>query len=212
MESGSQCTTLIYQRGQKKKMARLNLVLTPSDFPGAPSQATAADLDELFADMFPGNPDPRIDNSHLAMGVLARDPRLAIHFLHTTRHIAKVLPWVSQRPELRELAIQSLNLHFNSEYSFRVRIPYWTGAGLSLELLDQLPNWRSSSDFSQEQRLVIAYTLSVVAGDVPTILWDQVVDQYGEQGALEFTIAVGWWSFWAMLVNATGIQHDFDAA
>jgi hypothetical protein len=187
----------------------LKLVTKPGDLPDHADETTKVALEELFGLMFPGNAPPEIDNHHLAIGALARDPRLAIHLVKTTGYIAKVMPWVSQRPQLREIAIQSLNLHYRSEYSFQARIPNWKAAGLSLELLAQLPLWQGSSAFDAEQRLVVEYTLAVAAGVVPANLWDRVVARYGEDGALEFTVGVAWWSLWAMIVNATGIHHDF---
>jgi alkylhydroperoxidase family enzyme len=56
---------------------------------------------------------------------------------------------------------------------------------------------------------VIEYTLAVIAGDVPDELFAKVVARYGEQGALEFTTVAAWWSFWAMILNATRPEFDF---
>jgi hypothetical protein len=57
--------------------------------------------------------------------------------------------------------------------------------------------------FDEEQRLVIEYTLACVAGDVPDELFSMVSRHFGEKGAIEFTVTVGWWSLWAMLLNST---------
>jgi len=43
----------------------------------------------------------------------------------------------------------------------------------------------------------------VVSGDVPEELFAQVAARYGEAGAIECTVAIGWWSLWAMLLNTT---------
>jgi alkylhydroperoxidase family enzyme len=77
-----------------------------------------------------------------------------------------------------------------------------------MELLAAIPYWRTTSLFNTEQRLVIEYTNAVVAGDVPAELFARVVAQYGEKGAVEFTTAIAWWSFWAMFLNATRPEFD----
>ena len=55
---------------------------------------------------------------------------------------------------------------------------------------------------------MIEYTRAVVSGDVPAALVARVVQRYGEAGAVEFTTAIGWWSFWAMFLNAARPQFD----
>lgn len=192
-------------------MSRLKLMMTPSDLPEGTDQETRQVAVDLFGMLFPGKENPRIDGAHLGIGLLARDPRLATLIVKTTGHIARNLPWVAQRPQLREIAIQTLHLHFASEYAFQARIPNWKAAGLSLELLAQLTLAAQSTAFSDEQRLVVEYTLATTQGKVADELWGRVAAAFGEQGAFEFTVAVSWWSMWAMLINASGIQHDFSA-
>ena len=38
---------------------------------------------------------------------------------------------------------------------------------------------------------------------MPGELFERVKAHFGEAGAVEFTVTVGWWSLWAMLLNAT---------
>ena len=185
--------------------------MTPSDLPEGTDADTRQVAADLFGMMFPGKENPRIDGAHLAIGLLARDPRLATLIVKTTGHIARNLPWVAQRPQLREIAIQTLNLHFGSEYSFQARTPNWKAAGLPLELLEQLPLGSHSTAFDDEQRLVIEYTLAAAGGKVADELWARVAARFGDEGAFEFTVAVAWWSMWAVLINATGIHHDFSS-
>jgi len=44
-------------------MARVTGVYKPADYPGVPDEATAEDLQELFAQMFPGQTDPQFDDA-----------------------------------------------------------------------------------------------------------------------------------------------------
>ena len=190
-------------------MARLKLVLKPSDYPGTPDEGTRKALDELFEHMFPGNPNPEIPGKSGAFGLVARDPRLALRLIHLSDYILRDMHWTSRRKDLKQLAIQALNLHFNCDFSFQSHIGSAKADGVSVEQQALIPFWRTSNAFNDEQRLVIEYSFAVCAGDVPAELFARVVDKFGEQGALEITVAVAWWSFWAMIINATGTDFDF---
>ena len=190
-------------------MARVKMVSRPEDFPGTPDAATRQDLDELFEYMFPGQPNPEIPGNHAAFAVVARDPRLALRIIRLSNYIVRELPWTSQRADLRELASQTLNLHFKCDHSFQAHIRPSQTLGLSREQQACIPFWRTANVFDDEQRLVIEYTQAVVDGVVPEELFARVVAEFGEQGAVEFTVGIAWWSFWAMFVNATGTDFDF---
>lgn len=183
-------------------MPRVKAVHKPSDYPGSPDEATRKDLAELFGHLFPNAENPEIDNAHSGIAIAALNPKLALNLAKISRFIATEMPWC-RRADLRELAIQTLNLHFKSDFSFQTRLPHAQAAGIGLDLLAALPYWRTSSLFNEEQRLVIEYTSAVVTGDVPAELFRRVAEKYGEKGAVEFTSVVGFWSFWAMLINAT---------
>lgn len=190
-------------------MARVTPVFKPSDFPGNPDEATRKALGNLFSQMFPGQANPEITGNHGAFAVVARKPKLALMLMQVSEHIVKEVPWTSQRPGLRELAVQVLNLHFKSDFSFQAHIAPAQRYGISVEQQALLPLWETTAVFSDEQRLVIEYTLAVVKGDVPAELFARVVTQFGEEEAIECTVSIAWWSFWAMIINATGIDHDF---
>ena len=183
-------------------MSRVTAVYKPSDYPGTPDAQTRAELAELFAHMFPGVEEPEIARDHAGVAVAALNPKLALHLSKLSGFAALQLGW-SQRADLREIAIQAVNLHFKSSFSAQSRIKAWQAVGLSLEQLAALPYWRTSELFDDEQRLVIEYALAVASGDVPEPLFARVVALYGEKGAVECTAVIGIWSMWAMLLNAT---------
>ncbi len=188
-------------------MARVKAIYRPSDYPGRPDEATKKDLSALFEHLCPGTEDPEIDKAHDGIAIAAQNPKLALHLAKLSAFIAGELPW-SQRRDLRELAIQTLNLHFKCDYGSKTRLPNAEAAGIGAGLLAALPHWKTSKAFDEEQRLVIDYTSAVITGDVPEALFSQVVDKYGEKGAIEFTALVSFWSFWAMFLNATRPDPD----
>jgi alkylhydroperoxidase family enzyme len=188
-------------------MARVTAIYRPSDYPGTLDAQTAADLAELFGHMFPGVEEPEIDKAHTGMAIAALNPKLALHLSRLSGFAALQLGW-SQRADLREIAIQTVNLHFRSAYSAQSRFKAWEAAGLSKDQLAALPFWQGTDLFDDEQRLVIEYALAVVTGEVPEALFASVAARYGEKGAVECTAVIGIWSMWAMLLNATQPHCD----
>lgn len=184
-------------------MVRIKLVRGPGDHP-SPDAATQAGVAELFATLFPGNPAPAFDQAHTAMAALAQSPKLALLAAKFSGAVILESAW-GQRAALRELAFQTLGRHFGDALSTSSRRAAALTAGLTTEQLGALGEWHGSDLFDDEQRLVIEYTEAVVTGNVPAELFAQMVARYGEQEAVECTAAIGFWSFWAMLVGATGL-------
>jgi alkylhydroperoxidase family enzyme len=183
-------------------MPRVAAVHKPSDYPGTPDDQTRADLAELFEHMFPGVEDPEIDKPHSGIAIAALNPKLALMLSKISGYAALELGW-SKRADLREIAIQTVNLHFQSDFSAQSRFKAWEAAGLSKDQLAALPYWRTTNLFDEEQRLVAEYALAVLAGAAPEALFARVVERFGEKGAVECTVVIGLWSMWAMLINAT---------
>lgn len=188
-------------------MARVTPVYRPGDYPGAPDEKTRTDLAELFGHMFPGAENPEIDRAHAGLAIAALNPGLALHLSKLSGFAALQLDW-SRRADLRELAIQTVNLHFKADFAARSRHRAWQAAGLSLEQLAALPFWETTDLLDEEQRLVVEYALAVARGDVPAPLFDRVKQRYGEKGAVECTAVIGLWAMWAMLLNATQPRFD----
>lgn len=180
---------------------RVKGIFKPGDFPanadGTPNQEVA----DLFAYLAPGNPDPEIDTGHSGMAFAALNPTMALKLGQLSKFLALDTSWC-QRADLRELALATINLHFKSDFSFQARLNAAKASGISAELLAALPYWRTTGLFTDEQRLVIEYTNAVVRGDVPAELFQRVVDAFGEKGTAEFTTVIGFWSCWAMIINA----------
>jgi alkylhydroperoxidase family enzyme len=193
-------------------MARVKQIFRASDFPGTPDEPEKKALDAYFkriSEMFPGKSEPEIPGPAAAFAIVAQNPQLAQSLMQLSDYILFQMPWTSERKDLKQLAIQTLNLHYKCDNSFQSHIASAQRDGLRLEQLALIPFWRTANVFNDEQRLVIEYTFAVVKGEVPEELFARVVEQYGEKEAIEFTVAIGWWSLWAMLINATGADFDF---
>lgn len=185
-------------------MPRVTLVSAPDQHPEAADPEVRKNLGELFSYLFP---DGKSGVLHAGYGILAHSPRLALGIAKMSDCILGDLEWTRRR-DLRELAVQALNLHYRCDFSFHAHLSLAQLSGISAEQQAALPYWQTSRLFDDEQRLVIEYTLACVTGDVSAELFARVVEKYGEKGAVEFTVTVGWWSLWAMLLNA--VQPDFE--
>jgi alkylhydroperoxidase family enzyme len=193
-------------------MTRIALVQSADEFPAAELPAVEEDLQALFQHVSGWTGKPRIPDTGKVFAVIARIPKLAHLLINVSDYMTGTLPWTTDRVDLRQLTIQTLNYHYKCDYNFQAHITPAANTGISAPMQAAIPYWRLSNMFDDEQRLVIEYTLAVVTGDVPQELFDRVSAHFGELGATEFTIAVAWWSFWAMICNATLPEHDFGFA
>jgi alkylhydroperoxidase family enzyme len=192
-----------------KPSARVTLVTKPSAYPGAPDDKTKADLDALFKHMFPQSEDPEIPGTAAVFGVIAQNPVLALHLVKVSDYLTRENDFTVGRTDLRQLLIQTLCYHFKCDFNFTSHFKAAAAAGISLQQQALIPFWKTSNAFNDEQKLVIEYTYAVVSGDVPAELFARVVSHFGEKTAIECTVAIAWWSFWAMIANAAAPQFDF---
>lgn len=183
-------------------MPRLPLITTPADHPGTPDAAPRADLDALFAALFPGNPAPAFDSAHEGMAIAAHSPALAQALARTSAVVLGELGWCQQHPALREIVIQRVFHHFGSAYGWQSRLPHAARAGLTPEQLADIPLWRASAHFDADQRLTLEHTEATLAGAVDDALFARMQARFGNRETVECTSLVAFWSSWAMLLSA----------
>lgn len=180
---------------------RIKGIFKPSDHSstatGRPDEAISA----FFADMFPGVADPEIDRGHTGMAVLAHTPELARRFGEMSRFMMLEMEF-SKRADLRELALQAVNLHHRCSLGSESRVSAALDAGLTPQVLAALPYWLTTAVLDEEQRLVVEYATSAAAGNVTDDCMARVIAHFGEKSAVEFTAMVGFWSAWAVILNA----------
>lgn len=178
---------------------RISGIFKPADLP-SPDPATAADLKALFDALRPGDPDPEIDRGHAGIAIVAHNPKLALALAQTGRIIALDTYW-GHRTDLREIALQTVNRRYAQDFSFEARRAGALNAGLSEAQLAALPD-APAALFDAEQRLVIAYSLAVMQGPIGDDLVDAAKAAFGEKAVMELSTLVGFWSMWAMILNA----------
>lgn len=193
-------------------MPRAQLVYRADQFPGDVSDDKRQDVELLFEHMKSFAGKPEIPGTAGAFAIVARDPKLARLLLQVSDYMTGECPWTVERRDLRQLMIQTLNWHFKCDFNFQSHLSSAERDGISAEMQAAIPYWQVTTIFDDEQRLVIDYTLAACKGEVTDALFARVADRFGEQGALEFTNGVAWWSFWAIVAGAVRPEHDFGYA
>jgi 4-carboxymuconolactone decarboxylase len=198
-----------HDRGKETRpMARISEILSPTDLPEGADEKTRADMARFFKRLFPEGP---VGAPHAGYSILAQSPGVAVGILDLADQIIYGT-MLNERRDLRELAIQTLNLKFKYDFSFHAHLTIAQAHGVSLEQQAALPYWRTSKLFDDEQKLVIAFTEACTSDDVPADLFARVVERYGERGALELTIGIAWWVFWGIILNATAPEFEPERA
>lgn len=190
-------------------MPRTKLVYKADDFPKASGKQSKAEVDALFEHMKTFAGKPEIPGSAGAFAIIAREPRLALLLVKVSDYMTKECPWTTERRDLRQLMIQALNLHYRCDFNFQSHLSSAERDGISAELQACIPLWETSTAFNAEQRLVIEFTFAVCQNAVSDELYEQVVSRFGDQAALEMTIAAAWWAFWAMVAGVIRPDYDF---
>lgn len=185
-------------------MARVTGIHEAAAYKAPLSADAKRDLDELFGVVFPKyfGDGKHVDSGKIesSWAMLVHNPQLAVRVARLSDYIVHEMPWC-QRLDLRELMIQVVNVHLGCDYSFFAHFDWAIRTGIGADLQAALPFWRTTPFFNDEQRTVIAFTHASLDGKVPDELFAKVVKMFGEKEALEFTVAVAYWSFWAIILN-----------
>lgn len=190
-------------------MPRAHLVYRADQYPGPIDPEKQQHLNTLFESMKGFAGQPEIPGASGAFAIVARDPKLANLLLQVSNYMTGECPWTTRRKDLRQLMIQTLNWFFKCDFNFQSHLSTAARDGIRAELQAAIPYWEVTTIFNEEQRLVIEYTLAACKGEVTDDLFARVSAQFGEDGALEFTNAVAWWSLWAIIAGAVRPSHDF---
>ncbi len=198
----------------KLPTSRVTGVYWEKDYPGSPDEQTAKELTELFDYVAGSYPEPEgrvISGGHAGISQIAQNPKIALTVLKATHAVLGERTWSAENRALRELAVQTVNLHFKSQYCFQAHMSVAASYGLSVEQQAAIALWRTATHiFTDDQLLVIEYTQAMCNGDVPAELFAKVVARFGEKQAIECTCVVAMWTLWAMVLNATGTSMDFE--
>lgn len=97
---------------------------------------------------------------------------------------------------------------FNSRYEYTVHERGARTAGVDERVIDAIKYKRSTDGLPARDATLIDYARSLLLGDhqVPSALFESMVELFGREGTVEITMVIGSYAMTAMLLNAVD-QH-----
>jgi alkylhydroperoxidase/carboxymuconolactone decarboxylase family protein YurZ len=136
-------------------------------------------------------------------------PRFGELIVDLTDFVVNDLRW-AQQMKLRELAILTLYERQRCDYGYRIHLRIAAAVGVTQQQIADLPLYRASDAFNDEERDVIEFTHAELDNHVSDELFQRLQSRYGEQQMVEMTIVVAFWALWGMVINT--LQPDPDSA
>lgn len=108
--------------------------------------------------------------------------------------------------DVRETLITFVAQARGCAHEVAAHAPLAEAAGVSASALDDLPEWRSSSEFGPALRTALAVADAVVAGGAPVPdVVTAAVEEFGERGVLEVVALVGYYTAVAVFMDGIGL-------
>jgi alkylhydroperoxidase family enzyme len=113
-------------------------------------------------------------------------------------------------PVLRELGQTRAGWLRLSTFVFSQHCKSCRALGMSEEQIAAIPTWSTASVFDDTQRLVLAYTDALVAGDgrVPDTLFEQLRAALSDEEILELTYITAMYEMHALMSRALRLEFD----
>jgi len=113
-------------------------------------------------------------------------------------------------PILRELGQTRAGWLRASQFVFSQHCKSCRALGMSDEKIAAIPTWTTSTEFNDVERIVLAYTDCLVAGDgrVPDALFAQLQQALDDEAILEFTYIVCMYEMHAIISRALRLEFD----
>jgi alkylhydroperoxidase family enzyme len=110
---------------------------------------------------------------------------------------------------LRELAIMRVAQLTGSEYEWQAHWAMATGAGVPVEKLTALGDWRRSGVYSDDERLVLEAAESLTeTGDLDATARRQLLGRFGEQQTVEVVLTIAFYSCVRRVLGGLGGPLD----
>jgi len=111
----------------------------------------------------------------------------------------------------RELAICEVARLLDYDFQWRAHAPLAVEAGIAVESLGSLPDWREADGFTAEDRTVLELTDAVTgAAEVPEALFARVTQAFAPAEVMELVSTIGFYGFGARFLKTLQITVDDD--
>lgn len=138
--------------------------------------------------------------------ILLHSPPVAAGWLHCLSAIRQECILSAQ---LRELVIMRVAILNGASYEAEQHAPLAVKAGLTVEQLQELDRWQTSTKFNAEQRAVLAYTDSMTREiHVPRDVFASVRARFNERSLVELTATIAAYNMVSRFLEALEIRAE----
>jgi uncharacterized peroxidase-related enzyme len=116
-------------------------------------------------------------------------------------------------PKLRELAILRVGFLANCRYEFTQHTPIALRAGLRKKQIDELGQWKLSKEFTDEEKVVLAYTDEVaVVVHVKDETFNELRRFLSEHSTVELTTTIAYYGMACRILEALQVDMELQQA
>jgi len=109
----------------------------------------------------------------------------------------------------RELAIMRLSFMIGARYEWAHHAPIALRAGITKEQIEKIDQWRDSNLFSEEDKVVLAFTEEVVRDSEPSAETFAAAGRFlGPTDLVELTLIIGYWSLVAKFLRTFQVEVE----
>ena len=138
--------------------------------------------------------------------VAAHSPKVILNLIRLGN---SVIGRMELPPKLREIVILRVAKLTGSEYEWAQHVPVALEVGISQKQLDSISDWKSSSEFNNEERAVLQYTDEVARNvTVTDQTFNSLKNFFNEQTIVELTITIGYYGMLARLLVPLQVEVD----
>ena len=111
---------------------------------------------------------------------------------------------------LRELMILRSGQVQKSEYEWAQHLRMARKAGVREAQIEQLADWRTSAEFTEQERAALGLLEGVTAGKVDDATWQKAAGQFSREEMVELVLVAGFYSMVARVLDALRVELDDD--
>lgn len=111
---------------------------------------------------------------------------------------------------LRELMILRSGQVQKSEYEWAQHLRMARKAGVREAQIEQLADWRTSAEFTEQERAALGLLEGVTAGKVDDATWQKAAGLYSREEMVELVLVAGFYSMVARVLDALRVELDDD--
>jgi len=97
-----------------------------------------------------------------------------------------------------------------SEYEWAQHLRMARKAGVREAQIEQLAQWRTSAEFTEQERAALGLLEGVTAGKVDDATWQKAAGLYSREEMVELVLVAGFYSMVARVLDALRVELDDD--